>query len=187
MTKTQFKTRFLLSRMNKKRLNHNLALKPAAVLVPFVYRRNELFVILTQRAKHLRHHPGQVSFPGGRFEAQDQTLSQTALRETQEEIGIKAQQVEIFGTLGLYRTVSDYKVTPFIGFVDSDYELAIDNNEVAQVFEVPWQFLLQRQSHQCVTVHRRNKDHKVHFMPYQGQMIWGTTALIIHDLIRHFE
>jgi 8-oxo-dGTP pyrophosphatase MutT (NUDIX family) len=128
-----------------------------------------------------------VSFPGGRFETDDHTLVNTALRETFEEIGIHPQQVEIFGHMGHYQTVSRYKVTPYIGFVDSNYQLNIDHNEVEDVFEVPWRFLLERQSHHPIMVKRQGTNHKVHFMPFKNKMIWGTTAQIIHDLIAHFE
>ena len=187
MTKNQFKSQFLLSEQTIKSISSTVPLKPAAVLIPLVERHNELFVILTQRALHLRHHPGQVSFPGGRYETQDGNLSHTAIRETHEEIGIKSNQIKILGNMGHYRTVSNYKVTPFIGFVESDYQLDIDDNEVSDVFEVPWQFLLRRQSHECFSIVRRNQEHEVHFMPYKNKMIWGTTATILHDLICHFE
>lgn len=191
MTKQQFKTQFLFTEQKRASINSKLDLKPAAVLIPFVEREvdgeKQLFVIFTQRAMHLRHHPGQVSFPGGRFESSDGSLSHTALRETQEEIGIKVSQVSLFGQMGLYRTISNYKVTPFVGFVDSDYQLDIDTNEVEDVFEVPWSFLLRRKSHEKFSVVRRNEDHEVHFMPYKDKLIWGTTALILHDLIAHFE
>lgn len=187
MTKNQFKSQFLLKEQQLKSLNPKLKLKPAAVLIPIVERHNELFIILTQRALHLRHHPGQVSFPGGRFEPDDKSLSYTALRETHEEIGVSAHQVDLFGRMGLYRTVSNFKVRPFIGFVEPNYQLDIDNNEVKEVFEVPWRFLLKRQSHEKFVIKRRNKEHEVHFMPYEGKMIWGTTASILNDLINHFE
>lgn len=187
MTKHQFKTLFLLNEQNMKLINVKHSLKPAAVLIPMVERNNELFVIFTQRALHLRHHPGQISFPGGRFEPSDGHLSHTALRETEEEIGIKNCQVEILGQMGHYRTISDYKVTPFVGFVEPDYQLDIDKNEVKDVFEVPWRFLLQRISHQTFSFLRRNKDINVHFMPYKDKLIWGTTASILDDLITHFE
>ena len=187
MTKNQFKSQFLLKPQKLKTLDHKLNLKPAAVLIPLVERKTEIFVVLTQRALHLRHHPGQVSFPGGRFEPSDIKLSQTAIRETEEETGIEPSNVEIFGQMGLYRTVSNYKVTPFLGFVDANYQLTVDENEVKEVFEVPWRFLLERTSHQIETITRRNQEHIVHFMPYEDKMIWGTTALILHDLISHFE
>ena len=176
MNKNQFKSQFLLKPQQLKALNPKLNLKPASVLIPLVERENEIFVLLTQRALHLRHHPGQVSFPGGRFEPSDVTLSQTATRETEEEIGIAPSSIEIFGQMGLYQTVSNYKVTPFLGFVDANYQLSIDENEVKEVFEVPWRFLLERTSHQVEKVTRRNQEHIVHFMPYEDKMIWGTTA-----------
>lgn len=161
--------------------------KQAAVLVPLVVRGNQINLLLTQRSRALKHHPGQISFPGGRYEPADGSLDATALRETFEETGIEPQRVSIFGQLGRYQTISNYIVTPFLGFVEPDYQLAVDHNEVADVFEVPWQFFLQRRNHHKLAVKRRGQDHKVHFMPFENRMIWGTTALMIHDLVSHFE
>ena len=187
MNKAQFTAQFRLNRMAKKNVSKNIPLKSAAVLIPLVARNNQLSMLLTQRSLHLRHHPGQVSFPGGRFEKQDNKLVTTALRETQEEIGIAANQVEVIGHMGHYQTISNYKVTPYIGFVDPNYQLDIDHNEVKEVFEVPWPFFLERQNHHPVDVMRKGVNHRVHFMPFNNKMIWGTTALIIHDLVKHFE
>jgi 8-oxo-dGTP pyrophosphatase MutT (NUDIX family) len=187
MTEAQFKASFLLSPLSKKTLNLPPSFKQAAVLIPFVKREGKLYLLLTRRALHLRHHPGQISFPGGGFEPDDIALKTTALRETYEEIGIEASSINIIGQLGDYPTVSNYIVRPFVGFVAEDYQLTLDANEVDDAFEVPWRFFTERESHHCVQMLRKGRMHDVHFMPFNDRMIWGTTAAMIHDLLCHFE
>jgi 8-oxo-dGTP pyrophosphatase MutT (NUDIX family) len=114
-------------------------------------------------------------------------LSQTALRETQEEIGIDAKHVNIIGQMGHYQTVSNYVVTPFVAFVNAEHQLTIDANEVADVFEVPWHFFTKRVNHIQLMVRRQGQLHNIHFMPFDQRMIWGTTAAMINDLVSHFE
>ena len=187
MNEAHFKSAFLLSPIVKKHIPLTPGLKQAAVLVPFVVRDGKLNVLLTRRALHLRHHPGQISFPGGRFETTDNSLADAALRETEEEIGIKHDLVSIIGEMGHYRTVSNYVVTPFVGFVDPNYQLTIDSNEVEDAFEVPWQFFVERETHVQLEFRRQGDLHQVHFMPFNEKMIWGTTAQMLHDLVGHFE
>lgn len=187
MNRQQFAAKFLLHQMHKKPLNQASNLTTAAVLIPFIQREQQLFMILTQRSHQLRHHPGQISFPGGRFEASDQHLSHTALRETQEEIGLAMENIKILGQMGVYHTISRYQVTPFIGFVNNEQPYSINHNEVETVFEVPWTFLLNSANHYKETIPGKNTHYESYFIPYEGKMIWGTTALIIHDLSIHFS
>ncbi|MFT4927196.1 MAG: 8-oxo-dGTP pyrophosphatase MutT (NUDIX family) [Phenylobacterium sp.] len=187
MNKTQFKWSFVLSPLATKQQKLPPTLTKAAVLIPMIERDNQLFVLLTQRATHLKHHPGQVSFPGGRFETSDHSLATTALRETHEEVGISPDKVEIIGQLNNYQTISKYVVTPFVGFVSADYQASIDKNEVDAVFEVPWTFFLHRVNYHHLNIRRFGRSDDVHFMPFKDRFIWGTTAAMIHDLVCHFE
>jgi len=151
-------------------------LTPAAVLVPLVERAAGLHVLLTQRTAHLRDHAGQVSFPGGRMERDDANPAATALRETFEEIGLEAQYIEITGYLDTYLTVTGFSVVPVVAFVREGFSLALDEFEVASVFEVPLRFILDPANH----VLRRKDLHGVEVgyyeIPYEGQHIWGATA-----------
>lgn len=186
----QFKSAFLLSpQTQKQRVFPRLrkANKTAAVLVPFILREDGLRLLLTQRSNNLRHHPGQISFPGGRFEEYDENLKTTALRETFEETGIETKHISIFGQLGQYQTISNYIVTPYLAEVSKQYQLKVDQNEVADVFEVPWKFFFERENHHQLSVNRMGSSMDIHFMPYNERFIWGTTALMIHDLVSHFE
>ncbi|ANS85666.1 putative Nudix hydrolase NudL [Vibrio scophthalmi] len=174
-------------RESLKRLDHlqDQALRKAAVLIGFVERENGLNVLFTKRAAHLKHHPGQVSFPGGKYELEDGSLRATALRETHEEIGVFAQQIEIFGQMPELPTISQFSVTPYLAFIDANYFAAIDHNEVESVFEVPVEIVLDPKHLYSDTFCVKQQHHRVFAINYQGQFIWGMTAQIIHALQNH--
>ena len=158
----------------QRKLTSNL--KPAGVLIPIIEHADELSVLLTQRAANLKHHASQISFPGGRMESCDADIRATALRETQEEVGIEPHQVEVAGYLDPAPTVTGYAVTPVIGLVKSDFELVIDRSEVEAVFEVPLSFLMERRNQQySERVFEGVKVPIVEFN-YQCWRIWGATA-----------
>src|SRR4051794_18123419 len=113
---------------------------PAAVLVPLVNRPQGLQVLLTVRSADLPDHPGQISFPGGRLEAVDASAAAGALRESQEEIGLPPERVAVLGQLAEYETVTGYRVTPVVGWVEPPFDVVTDPVEVADVFEVPLAF-----------------------------------------------
>lgn len=155
---------------------------PAAVLVPLVMREPGPAVLLTQRTEHLHHHPGQISFPGGRVEEGDETALDTALRETEEEIGLPRSAVEIIGRLPEYRTVTGFAITPVVGLVSPPFELRLDAFEVAEVFEVPLEFLLDARNHQRHRIDYQGVLREFFAMPYQGRFIWGATAGMLVSL-----
>lgn len=159
-------------------LNHS-SLRKASVLIGFVERDNGLHVLFTRRARHLKHHPGQVSFPGGKYELSDTDLAATALRETYEEVGINHEKVRIFGQLPELITVSRFTVTPFMAFIDSDYHTNIDHNEVDEVFEVPAKIVLDPRELHSERFYINNHSHRVFGLSYQNHFIWGMTAQII--------
>jgi len=155
----------------------------AAVLVPLVMRDESLHVLLTQRAAHLNDHAGQISFPGGRLESWDASPEAGALRETQEETGLLPEYVEVLGRLPVYQTLSGFSVHPVIGLVRLGFSLSPDHAEVADVFEVPFSFLMNPAHHR---LHRAVlSDGQVrHFysMPWQDRFIWGATAAMLRNL-----
>lgn len=158
------------------------ALTPASVLFPIVLRPDGPTVLLTQRTAHLRDHPGQISFPGGRAEPEDRSPAHTALREAEEEVGLLPAQVEIAGYLPEYRTGTGFCVTPVVAFVTPPFDLRPDPFEVAEVFEVPLVFLLDPANHQRHTLHHRGKLRAYSAMPYGEYFIWGATAGMILSL-----
>lgn len=157
---------------------------PAAVLVPLVVRAASLTVLLTRRTEHLQHHPGQISFPGGRVEPMDASPAETALRETREEIGLDAVQVELLGALPDYLTGTGFRVTPIVGLVRPPFELALDAFEVAEAFEVPLSHFLDPTNHQRHSLQVEGRTRHFHAMPYGDYYIWGATAGMLMSLYR---
>jgi 8-oxo-dGTP pyrophosphatase MutT (NUDIX family) len=159
-------------------------LRRAAVLVPIVRRPGGLTVLLTQRTEHLTNHAGQVSFPGGRTEEGDSSPIETALRETEEEIGLTRRHVEIIGVLPDHVTASAYVVTPVVGLVTPPFDLTAESNEVADIFEVPLQFLMDGMNHQRMSFELPDGGGRRSFyaMPYERFFIWGATAGMLRNL-----
>lgn len=157
----------------------------AAVLVPLVERADGLHLLLTRRTAHLTDHAGQISFPGGRAESFDAAPVDTALRETEEEIGLARTHIEVIGTLPEYFTVTGYRVTPVVGLITPPFELRPDANEVAEVFEVPLHFLMNGGNHQRRSFQLDSSRRSFYAMPYQGYFIWGATAGMLRNLF-HF-
>lgn len=157
-------------------------LKEAAVLVPIVNRRDGPTVLLTRRTAHLSSHAGQISFPGGRREPSDPSPEATALRETEEEVGITGAHVEIVGKLDIYTTVTNYAVTPVVGIVEPGFEPRPDPYEVAEVFETPLSFLMEPRNHHRHTGWFNGVPRKWWAMPYGDYYIWGATAGMLMNL-----
>jgi 8-oxo-dGTP pyrophosphatase MutT (NUDIX family) len=157
---------------------------PAAVLIPLVPRASGMTLLLTQRTQHLRDHAGQISFPGGRCEDTDDTAQATALREAQEEVGIDPAQVEILGELPEYSTATGFSITPVIGLVTPPLNLKLDDFEVAEVFEVPFEFLMDTANYQQHTIEFQGMQRDYYAMPWKGYFIWGATAGMIVALQR---
>lgn len=160
----------------------NEVLTPASVLFPIVLRPGAPTVMFTQRTAHLRDHPGQISFPGGRAEPHDPSPVHTALREAQEEVGLLPAHIEVAGYLPEYRTGTGFSVTPVVAVVTPPFELSPDPFEVAEVFEVPLAFLLDPANHQQHTLHYRGKLRSYYAMRYDDYFIWGATAGMIISL-----
>jgi 8-oxo-dGTP pyrophosphatase MutT (NUDIX family) len=158
----------------------------ASVLMPIVVREQGLTLLFTQRSEHLTDHGGQVSFPGGRWEASDATAIETALRETEEEVGLDRRHVEVLGTLPDYRTGTGYLVTPVVGIVQPPFDTRGDPREVAEIFEVPLAFLMDGTHHQLRTAEFSHGVHRTFYaMPYDRFFIWGATAGMLRNLF-HF-
>ncbi len=162
-------------------------LTPAAVLFPIVRRSREPTVLLTQRTAHLKDHPGQISFPGGRCELGDGSPADTALREAEEEIGLSSAHIEIAGYLPEYLTSTGFRVTPVVAMITPPFELRLDAFEVEEAFEVPLSFLLDPANHQQHSLHYRGKLRHYYAMPYGDYFIWGATAGMIMALYRALE
>jgi len=167
------------------------AKRPAAVLICLFSHKEKLHVLFTERASHLKHHAGQISFPGGKAEETDLDLVDTAYREAQEEIGIERSHLRLLGRLGIYKTISGFAVLPIIAVYDKPldilYDLVVDDNEVASVFSVPLEYLMNMKHYHVEKVYRRGQTFPVYFIPYQKHMIWGATAGILSQLQAHIS
>jgi 8-oxo-dGTP pyrophosphatase MutT (NUDIX family) len=156
-------------------------IRPAAVLVPIVDRA-EPTVLLTQRATHLPDHAGQISFPGGKIEADDASPLAAALREAEEEIGLERRFVDPIGYLDLYMTTLGYRIVPTIARVAPDFRLDLNRSEVDDAFEVPLAFLMAEENHKLHSREWRGMTRTVYAIPFGERYIWGVTAGILRNL-----
>jgi 8-oxo-dGTP pyrophosphatase MutT (NUDIX family) len=157
----------------------------AAVLIPIVLHEDGATLLFTQRTAHLNDHAGQISFPGGRVEDSDVSPVDTALRETEEEVGLARKHVEIIGTLPEYQTATGFRVQPVVGLVQPPFETTADPFEVAEIFEVPLSFLMNGMHHQRRTAEFPTGPRSFYVMPYERFFIWGATAGMLRNLF-HF-
>jgi 8-oxo-dGTP pyrophosphatase MutT (NUDIX family) len=157
-------------------------LRPAAVLVPVWLHPDGARLILTKRASHLKHHPGQIAFPGGKVDDSDDGVIATALREAQEEIGLPPTGVEIAGTLPQHETVTGFSVTPVLGFLREGFIPVPEEGEVEEVFTVPLTHVLTPANFAIERRRWRNEWRRYYAVPYGPYYIWGATARILRGL-----
>jgi len=162
-------------------------LREAAVLVPLVVREHGFQVLLTQRTEHLNHHAGQVSFPGGRVDADDEDHLAAALRETREEVGLEARFLEPLGLLDDYETGTNFLVTPVVALVRPGFTLTLEEFEVAEAFEVPLRFLFDKRNHQIQSRMRNGERRHYYVFEFEQRYIWGATAGMLMNFYRRMH
>lgn len=191
-TRAVLERRFARARDRRFRGDHDLSphlrptgpLRPAAVLVPVIDHGDHLTVLFTRRTEHLRAHAGQISFPGGRAEPGDASAEATALRETREEIGLSPAHVHVLGRLDTYVTRTGFRVIPFVGLLSPPLTLRPDPGEVAEMFEVPLDHLLDPAHHRQIA---RDDGARFHTISYGRYHIWGATAGMVVNLTEHLK
>lgn len=156
-------------------------LRPAAVLVGLLDRDGEAHVLLTLRTDHLSSHAGQIAFPGGKTEHDDRSPAATALRETEEETGLRAHFIDLLGLLDPYVTGTGYRVVPVVATIRPGFTLKPDPGEVADVFDVPLSFLMDPVNHQRHQREWQGQMRHYYAMPYLDRYIWGATAGILRN------
>lgn len=157
-------------------------LVPAAVLVPLLDHGDRITVLLTERAADLRAHAGQISFPGGRIESDDAHPEAAALREAEEEIGLPPPSVELVGRLDTYEVRTGFEITPVVGFVEPGFDMVLDPGEVADIFEVPLEFILDPANHERHSRLFQGKRRFFYVLPFEDRYIWGATAGMLVNL-----
>ncbi|UCF63244.1 MAG: CoA pyrophosphatase [bacterium] len=176
------RTRKVLDKYDPRQLSVHSVL-PAAVMILFVERRDFPHLIFTKRTDTVETHKGQISFPGGVKDLQDENLLDTATRETFEEVGIQPERINILGQLDDFFTVTDFVVTPFAGYIDTEFQYKINTREVAQILEVPLSVFLQDNDFEIKKWEHQGATYDVFFYHYQNQIIWGATAYILNRFI----
>lgn len=162
-------------------------LTPAAVLIPLVVEQDGLSVVLTRRSKHLKNHPGQIAFPGGRVDADDPSHEAAALREAHEEIGLPRESVRVIGSLEPHRTVTGFNVRPYLGVIDGQFEPVLEPREVDEMFTVPLSFLMKRSNFLVEGRMWEGTRRQYYVVPYGPYYIWGATARMLRALADRVE
>ena len=157
--------------------------KRASVLIPLLESEGEIYVMLTRRSSEMRSHPGHVTFPGGKQDSNDEDSLQTALRETNEEIGLLGEKVDVIGTLDQILSLHYYLVTPYVGLIPSDFVPVPNTDEIESVFKVPLAFFMKSENHRSEEKKIFTSPVLVHHFEYQEYDIWGLTAKLIFRLL----
>jgi len=157
---------------------------PSAVLLPLYVKDGEYHLLFIQRTNRVRDHKGQIAFPGGAYEEKDSTCRKTALRETSEEVGVAEEDVEILGELDDIKTIgSGYIISPFIGTIPWPYDIKVDEWETEETIEVPLSALLDKENVREETDILNSTVVPAYFYHYEGKVIWGATARILHQFL----
>ena len=164
-------------------LKNSQVCKRASVLIPLLEFEGEIYLMLTRRTAEMRSHPGQVSFPGGKQDSDDESSIHTALRETYEEIGLSEEKVYIIGMLDQILSLHYYLVTPYVGFITSDFEPVPNYDEIESVFKVPLAFFMKSENHWSEEKKTLKFPVLIHHFEYEGYDIWGLTAKLILRLL----
>ncbi len=157
-------------------------LRAAAVLIAVWLRPDGARLILTKRSSHLKHHPGQIAFPGGKVDAGDSGPEAAALREAWEEIGLPPDRVEVLGRLPAHETVTNYMITPILGLIRDDFSPILEAGEVDEVFTVPLAHVLDRENFVIEGRVWKGQPRRYFAVPYGPYYIWGATARILRNL-----
>jgi 8-oxo-dGTP pyrophosphatase MutT (NUDIX family) len=156
--------------------------RAAAVLVPIIEHEHSPSLLMTTRAGHLRQHAGQISFPGGGIEASDDDVLGAALRETEEEIGIDSSFIQPLGFLPDQVVLTGFRITPVVALVRSGYRLRVDSKEVAEVFEIPLEYLSHAENYRSTRRVLQGVEMTLNDLHFEGRVIWGATAGMLQML-----
>ena len=174
--------RTIYEQHNKRRIELG-SQTPAAVLVPLFEKNRQVNILFAKRTQTVRHHKGQISFPGGALDPGDRDLSRAALRETEEEIGIRQESVEIIAELDDMFTPTNFRVTPFAGIIPYPYTYELNPYETEEIIEIPLMHLLDNRHHRLGYRRFMNRTIEVHYYDYKDHTVWGVTGHILYELL----
>ena len=157
--------------------------RPAAVLIPLFFKDGQAHLLFTKRTEYVEHHKGQISFPGGSRDTDDSSLQITALRETEEEVGIKSSHIHIVGQTDVFLTNTHFIVTPFVGFFDYPYSYEINDGEIDQLIEAPLAHFFNDDIFEIKPYEKNDYQWQVHFYRYNRELVWGVTGFLLSNFL----
>lgn len=156
----------------------------ASVLIPILTFKKDLEILLTKRSNSLKNHPGQIAFPGGKKDQIDSSPIETALRETQEEVGLNPKNVEIIASLPSHKTATGFIIKPYLGLINQPFSETLRQGEVDEIFTVPYEYILNEKNFSIHTRKWNGSQRSYYVVPYGPYYIWGATARILLNLSR---
>ena len=156
----------------------------ASVLIPILTFKKDLEILLTKRSKNLKNHPGQIAFPGGKKDQIDSSPIETALRETQEEVGLNPKSVEIIASLSTHKTATGFVIKPNLGLINQPFSEVLRQGEVDEIFTVPYEYILNEKNFSIQTRKWNGSQRSYYVVPYGPYYVWGATARILLNLSR---
>lgn len=156
----------------------------ASVLIPILTFKKDLEILLTKRSNNLKNHPGQIAFPGGKKDQSDRSPIETALRETQEEVGLNPKNVEIIASLPSHKTATGFVIKPYLGLINQPFSETLRQGEVDEIFTVPYEYILNEKNFSIQTRKWNGSQRSYYVVPYGPYYIWGATARILLNLSR---
>ena len=156
----------------------------ASVLIPILTFKKDLEILLTKRSNNLKNHPGQIAFPGGKKDQIDSSPIETALRETQEEVGLNPKNVEIIASLPSHKTATGFVIKPYLGLINQPFSETLRQGEVDEIFTVPYEYILNEKNFSIHTRKWNGSQRSYYVVPYGPYYIWGATARILLNLSR---
>jgi len=156
----------------------------ASVLIPILTFKKDLEILLTKRSNNLKNHPGQIAFPGGKKDQSDSSPIETALRETQEEVGLNPKNVEIIASLPSHKTATGFVIKPYLGLINQPFSEILRQGEVDEIFTVPFEYILNEKNFSIQTRKWNGSQRSYYVVPYGPYYVWGATARILLNLSR---
>ena len=156
----------------------------ASVLIPILTFKKDLEILLTKRSNNLKNHPGQIAFPGGKKDQSDTSPIETALRETQEEVGLNPKNVEIIASLPSHKTATGFVIKPYLGLINQPFSETLRQGEVDEIFTVPYEYILNEKNFSIQTRKWNGSQRSYYVVPYGPYYVWGATARILLNLSR---